>query len=228
MPPADRWPGQRRPDRCARPGRVRATLERIRRDDEHVRRRRRLRRGAPHRHRRCGRLHFYFIGLNRPSRPDRRRHDERARRATRDGGARGRGRRQHHPALELRRLSPVVDVAAVPGELRVLIGDLVAGENVELVLEVRFPTADVGVATTAFLTIADCGGVLKADACTVVCQHAEGTDVDAQWHCGGHSDSRTPGALIQSCLSVPSTKRRRRHRTICGIGTGASRDGLRA
>ena len=87
---------------------------------------------------------------------------------------------KHHPALELRALSPVVDAAAVPGELRLLIGDLVAGQNVELVLAIRFPAADAGIATSAFFTVGDRDAVLKADGCTIAWQHAEGADLDAQ------------------------------------------------
>ncbi len=87
---------------------------------------------------------------------------------------------KHHPALELQALSPVVDAAAIPGELRLLIGDLVAGQNVELVLSVRFPAADAGIATSAFFTTGDRDGVLKADGCTLAWRHAEGADVDAQ------------------------------------------------
>jgi len=87
---------------------------------------------------------------------------------------------KHHPALELRALSPVVDSAAVPGELRLLIGELVAGQHVELIIEVRFPQAPAGLATTAFFTIVDRDGVLKADGCTLAWQHAERADVDAQ------------------------------------------------
>jgi Mg-chelatase subunit ChlD len=87
---------------------------------------------------------------------------------------------KHHPALEVRPLSPVVDAASAPGELRVLIGVLVAGQKVELVVEVRFPKADVGIATTAFFTIGDRDGALKTDGCTLAWLHAEGADVDAQ------------------------------------------------
>ena len=87
---------------------------------------------------------------------------------------------KHHPALELQALSPVVNAAAIPGEQRLLIGDLVAGQNVEMVLSVHFPQAEVGIATTAFFTIGDRDGVLKADGCTLAWQHAEGADVDAQ------------------------------------------------
>jgi len=87
---------------------------------------------------------------------------------------------KHHPALELQALSPVVDSEAIPGELRLLIGDLVAGQNVELVLSARFPKAEAGIATSAFFTIGDRDGVLKADGCTLAWQHAEGADVDAQ------------------------------------------------
>jgi hypothetical protein len=73
-----------------------------------------------------------------------------------------------------------VDAASAPGELRMLIGDLVAGQKLELVLEVRFPKADVGIATTAFFTIGDRDGALKTDGCTLAWLHAEAADVDAQ------------------------------------------------
>ncbi len=73
-----------------------------------------------------------------------------------------------------------VVIPTVPGELRLLIGDLVAGQNVELVLSVRFPQAEAGLATSAFFTIGDRDGALKADGCTLAWQHAEAADVDAQ------------------------------------------------
>ena len=86
----------------------------------------------------------------------------------------------HHPALEIEPLSPVAGVASAPGVLKVGIGDLVVGQEVELVLRVRFPTADEGAQTTAFFTIADRDGVLKADGCTLTWEHASHPANDAQ------------------------------------------------
>lgn len=60
-----------------------------------------------------------------------------------------------------------------------VVGDLVAGQNVELVLAVRSPQADAGVTTKAFFTIGDRDGVLKADGCTLAWEHAEAAAVDA-------------------------------------------------
>ena len=48
---------------------------------------------------------------------------------------------KHDAALEIEPLSPIVAKAAVPGELKILVGDLVAGQDVELVLRVAFPPA---------------------------------------------------------------------------------------
>lgn len=78
----------------------------------------------------------------------------------------------HHPALAIEALSPVAGVASGPATLKLGIGDLVARQQVELVLRVRFPMADEGAQTTAFFTIADRDGVLKADGCTLTWEHA--------------------------------------------------------
>ena len=64
--------------------------------------------------------------------------------------------------------------------LRLLIGDLVVGQKVELVLRVRFPEVPAGAQTTAFFTIGDRDGVLKADGCTLAWQHASHAANDAQ------------------------------------------------
>lgn len=48
---------------------------------------------------------------------------------------------KHAPVLEIEPLSPVVAAASAPGELRLLVGDLVAGQGVELALAVRSPDA---------------------------------------------------------------------------------------
>ncbi len=87
---------------------------------------------------------------------------------------------KHNPLLEIEPLSPVVAAAAVPGELRLLLGDLVAGQRVELVLRLRFPAVEAGNHTNAFFTIGDRDGVLKADGATLAWTHAEDADVDAQ------------------------------------------------
>jgi Mg-chelatase subunit ChlD len=87
---------------------------------------------------------------------------------------------KHNPLLEIEPLSPVVAAAAAPGELRLLLGDLVAGQRVELVLRLRFPTVPAGNHTNAFFTIGDRDGVLKADGATLAWTHAEDADVDAQ------------------------------------------------
>ena len=86
----------------------------------------------------------------------------------------------HHPALQLESLSPVAGTAAGPGVLKLGIGDLVAGQKVELVLRVRFPHADEGAQTTAFFTIADRDGTLKADGCTLTWEHASHAANDDQ------------------------------------------------
>ncbi len=86
----------------------------------------------------------------------------------------------HHPALEVEPLSPVAGVAAGPGVLKLGIGDLVVGQKVEIVLRVRFPQVDEGAQTTAFFTIADRDGVLKADGCTLSWEHASHAANDDQ------------------------------------------------
>jgi len=68
----------------------------------------------------------------------------------------------------------------VPGILRPLVGDLVIGQKVKFALRVRFPDMPIAAHTSAFFTIGDRDGVLKADGCTLAWQHAEGADVDAQ------------------------------------------------
>ena len=67
-----------------------------------------------------------------------------------------------------------------PAELRLLLGDMVAGQGVELVLALRFPEAAIGAATTAFFTVADRDGVLKADGCSVEWTYADHAANDAQ------------------------------------------------
>ena len=86
----------------------------------------------------------------------------------------------HHPLLQVEALSPVAGVASSPGVLKLGIGELVVGQKVELVLRVRFPQADEDAQTTAFFTIADRDGVLKADGCTLTWEHASHTANDAQ------------------------------------------------
>jgi Ca-activated chloride channel family protein len=86
----------------------------------------------------------------------------------------------HHPSLEVEALSPVAGVASGPGVLKLGIGDLVVGQKVELVLRVRFPQVAKGAQTTAFFTISDRDGVLKADGCTLSWEHASHAANDAQ------------------------------------------------
>jgi hypothetical protein len=75
---------------------------------------------------------------------------------------------KHLPAVALEALSPVAAQVGDPGELRILVGDLVAGQDVELVLRARiFPPGAVDATTSVFFTVADRDGVLKADGCTV-------------------------------------------------------------
>ena len=87
---------------------------------------------------------------------------------------------KHAPELAIEPLSPVVAGAAVPGILRLLVGDLVIGQQVEVVLRVRFPDMPEGAHTTAFFTIGDRDGVLKADGCTLAWQHASHAANDDQ------------------------------------------------
>ncbi|MBA3739806.1 MAG: VWA domain-containing protein [Chloroflexi bacterium] len=79
---------------------------------------------------------------------------------------------KHAPELEIEPLSPVAAAMGVPGIQRLLIGDLVVGQQVEVVLRVRFPDMPEGAHTTAFFTIGDRDGVLKADGCTLAWEHA--------------------------------------------------------
>jgi Ca-activated chloride channel family protein len=87
---------------------------------------------------------------------------------------------KHAPELEVEPLSPVAGGIRAPGVLRLLIGDLVVGQQVELVLRVRFPDMPEGAHTTAFFTIGDRDGVLKADGCTLAWTHASHAANDDQ------------------------------------------------
>ena len=87
---------------------------------------------------------------------------------------------KHAPELEIEPLSPVAGGIGAPGILRLLIGDLVVGQKVEVVLRVRFPDMPVGAHTTAFFTIGDRDGVLKADGCTLAWTHASHAANDDQ------------------------------------------------
>ena len=84
------------------------------------------------------------------------------------------------PELAIEPLSPAVAGAAVPGILRLLVGGLVIGQQVEVVLRVRFPDMPEGAQTTAFFTIGDRDGVPKADGCTLAWQHASQAANDDQ------------------------------------------------
>jgi Ca-activated chloride channel family protein len=88
---------------------------------------------------------------------------------------------KHVPAVALEALSPVVAQVGDAGELRILVGDLVAGQDVELVLGARiFPPGAVDAATSVFFTVADRDGVLKADGCTVEFRSATDDAVAAE------------------------------------------------
>ena len=87
---------------------------------------------------------------------------------------------KHAPELEIEPLSPVAAAIGVPGVLRLLIGDLVVGQKVEVVLRVRFPDMPEGAHTTAFFTIGDRDGVLKADGCSMAWEHASHAANDDQ------------------------------------------------
>jgi len=87
---------------------------------------------------------------------------------------------KHAPELEVEPFSPVAAAAGVPGIQRLLIGDLVVGQKVEVVLRVRFPDMPEGAHTTAFFTIGDRDGVLKADGCTLAWTHDSHAANDAQ------------------------------------------------
>nr|MBA3748838.1 imidazole glycerol phosphate synthase subunit HisF [Solirubrobacterales bacterium] len=92
----------------------------------------------------------------------------------RDGARRGAGeilltsmdRDGTNDGYDLELTRAVAAAVGVPGVLRLLIGDLVVGQKVEVVLRVRFPDMAGGAHTTAFFTIGDRDGVLKADGCT--------------------------------------------------------------
>ena len=84
------------------------------------------------------------------------------------------------PMLEVEPLSPVAGGMAGPGLLRLFVGDLVVGQQVEVVLRIRFPDMPEGAHTTAFFTLADRDGVLKADGCTLAWTHADHAANDAQ------------------------------------------------
>src|SRR5687768_1329540 len=87
---------------------------------------------------------------------------------------------KHAPELEVEPFSPVAAAVGVPGIQRLLIGDLVVGQKVELVLRVRFPDMPDRAHTTAFFTIGDRDGVLKADGCTLAWTHDSHAANDAQ------------------------------------------------
>ena len=87
---------------------------------------------------------------------------------------------KHAGEVEIDPLSPVVAGVGAPSEVRLLLGDMVAGQDVELVLALRFPEAAVGAATTAFFTVSDRDGVLKADGCSVEWTYADHAANDAQ------------------------------------------------
>ena len=88
---------------------------------------------------------------------------------------------KHAAALEIEPLSPIVAKAAVPGELKILVGDLVAGQDVELVLRVVFPpAAAVGVRASAFFTVSDRDQVLKADGASIDWESADAAAVAAE------------------------------------------------
>jgi Ca-activated chloride channel family protein len=88
---------------------------------------------------------------------------------------------KHVPAVALEALSPVVAQVGDSGELRILVGDLVAGQDVELVLRARiFPPGAVDATTSVFFTVADRDGVLKADGCTVEFRSATDDAVAAE------------------------------------------------
>jgi len=87
---------------------------------------------------------------------------------------------KHAVQVEIEPLSPVVAGVGAPAEVRLLLGDMVAGQDVELVLALRFPEAAVGAATTAFFTVSDRDSVLKADGCSVEWTYADHAANDAQ------------------------------------------------
>jgi Ca-activated chloride channel family protein len=88
---------------------------------------------------------------------------------------------KHVPAVALEALSPVVAQVGDQGELRILVGDLVAGQDVELVLRARiFPPGKVDATTSVFFTVGDRDGVLKADGCAVEFRSATDDAVAAE------------------------------------------------
>jgi Ca-activated chloride channel family protein len=87
---------------------------------------------------------------------------------------------KHAPELEVEPFSRVAAAVGIPGIQRLLIGDLVVGQQVEVVLRVRFPDVPEGAHTTAFFTIGDRDGVLKADGCTLAWTHDSHAANDAQ------------------------------------------------
>ncbi len=87
---------------------------------------------------------------------------------------------KHAPELEVEPFSPVAAAVGIPGIQRLLIGDLVVGQQVEVVLRVRFPDVPEGAHTTVFFTIGDRDGVLKADGCTLAWTHDSHAANDAQ------------------------------------------------
>ena len=82
--------------------------------------------------------------------------------------------------VEIEPISPVVAGVGAPSTVRLLLGDMVAGQDVELVLALRFPEAAIGAATTAFFTVSDRDSVLKADGCSVEWTYADHAANDAQ------------------------------------------------
>lgn len=59
---------------------------------------------------------------------------------------------KHAPQLEIEPLSPAAGGIGVPGMMHLERGDLVVGQQVEVVLRVRFPDLPEGAHTTAFFT----------------------------------------------------------------------------
>jgi Ca-activated chloride channel family protein len=81
---------------------------------------------------------------------------------------------KHAPGLAVQALSPVAAKVGGPGQTALLLGDLVAGQAVELVLTVAFPPAmTTNSQTTVFFTVRDRDAVLKADGCSVDYQAAD-------------------------------------------------------
>ena len=81
------------------------------------------------------------------------------------------------------RLDPLSRVATQtrPGGARLAVGDLVSGQQVEVVLELRFPRGEIGQSTSVFFTLADRDGVLAAaGGCSVTWEYADHPTNDAQ------------------------------------------------